>query len=191
MRKFDIFFVVVIAICAVVSLAACTYDAPVDVETEETTKPITIVVEKETEPKKVPVTLYDVPLDEELQCYIVTVANSYGVEPSVIFAMAFYESTYNPKATNGGGYTLGLLQVQPRWHKKRMERLNCSDLLDPYQNVAVAVDYLAEQIDRYDDLAKGITAYNKGHYAGEITYYAKAVMNKAEEIKETAYVSYR
>lgn len=139
---------------------------------------------EEEAPAKKEVTLYAVPLDEELQLHIIREAELYGIDPAIIFAMAFYESTYNPEAVNGGGYTLGLLQVQPYWHEDRMDRLGCPDMLDPYQNVTVAVNYLAEQIARYDgDVAKGITAYNQGHYAGTVTYYAKAVLNKAAKLE--------
>lgn len=193
-RKIDIvvdtLFVVACLVC--LTLAGCSVREPAPAPTKE------VVVVPKVEPTETvppvtepPVTLYDVPLDKELQLHIIAEAEFYGIDPAIIFAMAFYESTYNPEAVSGGGYTLGLLQVQPRWHKKRMERLNCDDLLDPYQNVTVAADYLAEQIERYDgDVAKGITAYNKGHYAGKITYYAKAVMNKAEELRGDTYVSY-
>jgi soluble lytic murein transglycosylase-like protein len=68
-----------------------------------------------------------------------------------------------------------------------MERLGCTDLLDPYQNVSVAVDYLAEQIDRYGSLEKGLVAYNKGHYAGTVTSYAKTVLAKSTEIANSQY----
>lgn len=174
---------------AFASLAACKR-APDPAETTTPTEQTEIVTTVPTEP--VPettepvelVTLYDVPLSMELQLHIIEEAELHGIDPAIIFAMAFYESSYNPEATNGGGYTLGLLQVQPRWHKDRMERLDCPDLLDPYQNVTVAVDYLAEQIARYDgDVAKGVTAYNKGHYAGKITYYARAVLKKAADLE--------
>lgn len=192
----DVLMVGIIAGTAFGSLITTRAGAPAETTaTTEQTETIATVptetiatVPTETQPETIatepPVTLYDVPLDKELQLHIIEEAENHGIDPAVIFAMAFYESSYNPKASNGGGYTLGLLQVQPRWHKKRMERLNCPDLLDPYQNVTVAVDYLAEQIARYDgDVAKGVTAYNKGHYAGKVTYYAKAVLNKAAKLE--------
>lgn len=191
-RKIDIvvdtLFVVAVIFCLTISLIGCS-TANADYKPTSTPSQEQEPVATEPPEEKPSVTLYDVPLDEELQLHIISEAEFHGIDPAIIFAMAFYESTYRTDAVNGGGYTLGLLQVQPRWHKKRMERLDCDDLLDPFQNVTVAVDYLAEQIDRYDgDLAKGITAYNKGHYAGKITYYAKAVMKKAEELRGETYV---
>ena len=98
-----------------------------------------------------------------------------------------YETTYNIDAIGDNGNSFGLLQVQPRWHYSRMERLGCTDLLDPFQNVTVAVDYLAEQIENYGSLEKGLVAYNKGHYAGTMTSYANCVLAKATEIAHTQY----
>jgi soluble lytic murein transglycosylase-like protein len=140
---------------------------------------VTVPTEEVTEPS---VTLYDVPLDYDLQLHIISEAAKHGIDPAIIMAMAKKESNYRENAIGDNGSSYGLLQIQPKWHKKRMEKLGCTDLLDPYQNVTVGVDYLAEQIDRYGSLAKGLTAYNKGHYAGTVTKYAKSVIAIAEKL---------
>ena len=138
----------------------------------------------EEKPEESPsVALYDVPLDAELQLHIIEQAEARGIDPAIVFAMAWQESRYNPDAIGDNGNSLGLLQIQPRWHSGRMDKLDCPDLFDPFQNVTVGVDYLAENLRRYDgDIAKALTAYNKGHYAGEITGYAKSVLAKAAEL---------
>lgn len=134
-----------------------------------------------------PVKLYDVPLESELQQHIIAQAEAHSIDPAIIFAMAWRESTYNAAAIGDDGDSFGLLQVQPRWHYARMERLGCTDLLDPFQNVTVAVDYLAENLDCHGgDMAKALTAYNKGHYPGYVTEYALAVLDMAEELAVTA-----
>lgn len=146
----------------------------VETTATEVTEPI------ETEP---PIVLYDVPLDAELQLHIIEEADEHGIDPAIIMAMAYKESTYRPSAIGDGGKSFGLLQIRKHCHLKRMDRLGVTDLLDPYQNVVVAVDYLAEQIDRYGgDIAKGLTAYNRGHYAGTVTQYAKKILAHAEKI---------
>lgn len=151
-------------------------EATEPVETEPTeTEPV------ETEP---PVVLYDVPLDADLQLHIIETSEEYGIDPAIIFAMAYRESKYDPYAVGDSGRSLGLMQVQPRWHRERMERLECLDLLDPYQNVTVAIDYLSEMLGRYGgDIAKALVAYNAGHYKGTITRYAVAVLEIAEELE--------
>ena len=153
--------------------------------TEETTEYISesiqygIVATEATEPAA---KLYDVPLEEDLQIHIINLCEEKHIDPAIVMAMAYKESTYRTDAVGDGGNSYGLLQVQPRWHYERMQKLGCTDLLDPYQNVTVAIDYLADQIERYGDLAKGLTAYNAGSYKGAITGYAKTVMALAEEM---------
>ena len=135
-----------------------------------------------------PTILYDVPLDKNLQLHIIRVAESYGIDPAIIIAMCYRESSYNPATIGDQGAAFGLMQIQPKWHSDRMARLGCTDLLDPYQNVIVGTDYLAEQLIRYDgDMAKALVAYNAGHYKGTITRYATEVMAKAEELRGTTY----
>ena len=190
MNKFDIFFTIAILVCACV--AFCSVDAMAAddkpqvysqaesaPESEETGEAEQVPVQEE----EVPVAPYDVPLSKGLQLHIIETAEFYGIDPAIIFAIAYHESTYNPKAIGDNGNSIGLLQVQERWHGARMGRLGADNLLDPYQNVLVGVDFLAELLDRYDgDMAKALVAYNRGHYSGTITYYAKAVMEKAEEL---------
>lgn len=127
--------------------------------------------------------LYAVPLDAELQAHIIEECSRTGIDPAIIMAMAFQESSYNASAIGDNGNSFGLCQIQPRWHQERMDKFGVTDLLNPYQNVTVCVDYLAEQRDRYDgDMAKALTAYNQGQYKGIVTQYAKDVMEKAGEL---------
>ena len=152
----------------------------------------TVPATEATAPNTPPVTLYDVPLDAALQLHIIQVAESYGIDPAILFAMAYRESTYNPSSIGDRGASFGLLQIQPRWHSDRMARLGCTDLLDPYQNVIVGADYLAQQLQRYDgDMGKALVAYNAGHYSGTITTYAQVVLEIAEELRGTTYEASR
>lgn len=130
--------------------------------------------------------LYDVPLDDDLQQYIVDACRTYEIDPAVILAMIELESKYDAGATGDKGRSIGLMQIQPRWHTGRMEKLGCTDLYDPRQNVTVGIDYLASQIERYDgNLAQALTAYNQGHYRGKVNAYAVTVLSRAEEIAGT------
>lgn len=127
---------------------------------------------------------YDsVPLDKELQDYIIKQAHAKGIPPQIVMAIIERESDYDITNMGDGGNSYGLMQIQKRWHQERMDKLGCSDLFDPYQNVAVGIDYLAELLDRYDgDMAKALVGYNQGHYKGTVTAYAKGVMEKADEL---------
>lgn len=151
----------------------------------ETTQPITEPpMTEETTATEPPVILYDVPLSEDLQLHIIGLCEEYHIDPAIILAMAYRESSFNPSAIGDSGNSLGLMQIQPRWNQERMQELGCMDLLDPYQNVTVGIAVLAYQLDRYDgDMAKALVAYNQGHFNGTVTQYAKEVFAKAEEIK--------
>lgn len=147
----------------------------------------TAVVQKVELPEQKSVVLYDVPLSKELQIHIIETCEAHHIDPAIVMAMAYRESGFNAEAIGDGGDSYGLLQIQPRWHYSRMEQLGCTDLLDPFQNVTVAVDYLAEQLDRYDgDIAKALVAYNQGHFNETITNYALAVLDMAAELAVTA-----
>ena len=130
------------------------------------------------------ISYYDsIPLDKELQNYIIKQAHANGIQPQIVMAMIDRESDFDIHCIGDGGDSYGAMQIQPKWHTERMNKLGCTDLLDPYQNVTVGIDYLAELLDRYDgDMAKALVGYNQGHYKGTITAYAKGVLAKAEEL---------
>ena len=147
-----------VAIAVAVCVLVCRAEPPVEPTeaetTEESTQVATDPIEEEvpttadTEPLETEpeVVLYDVPLDVSLQEHIVKQADKAEIDPAIIVAMAYKESTYNHEAIGDSGNSYGLLQVQPKWHYGRMQKLGCTDLLDPYQNVTVAVDYLCELV---------------------------------------------
>ena len=149
---------------------AAVYEEVITEPTEEETK-----AEEVAEPK-----VYDVPLDVSLQEHIIKKAEEHGIDPAIIVAMCWKESTYKHDAIGDNGNSYGLLQVQPKWHYGRMQKLGCTDLLDPYQNVTVAVDYLCELLNRYGSIDKALTAYNRGSYSGTVTEYAKTVLTYAK-----------
>lgn len=144
-----------------------------------------MTVTEESEPVKI----YDVPLDAELQRHISELSESYGVDMPLVVAIIGQESNYRPDAVGDNGNSLGLMQIQPRWHAARMERLGVTDLLDPYQNTAVGIDLLAELIEEGNGTEWAVTAYNAGTAAadynraiGTRTEYAESVMKLKEAL---------
>ena len=130
-------------------------------------------------------TVYPVPLDEELQLFIIGLCEDHHIDPAVVFCMIHQESTFDASKIGDGGNALGLLQIWPKWHSDRMQKLGCEDLLDPYQNVTVGIDYYAECLEKYDgDNAKALTAYNQGSYNGTINKHAKAVLAKLDAMEK-------
>lgn len=171
-------------------------------EPTETTQPVTEPPETsqateptETEPE---VILYDVPLSEDLQLHIIAQAESQGIDPAIVMAMIWRESRFNTLCVGDSGNSLGLMQIQPRWHSGLMAQLGCPDLHDPFQNVTVGINILGSHIERYDgNLEMALVSYNCGatgaynNYFGQGVYsskYSQAVLKKAEEIRSEAYV---
>lgn len=143
--------------------------------------PVYIEVPVYVEPEAV---YYDVPLTRELQDHIFAECEKHGIDPAIVIAMCYRESSYDADAVGDNGRSFGLMQIQRRYHEERMKRLGVTDLLDPMQNVTVGIDFLAELLEKYGDVEKALTAYNRGHYAGAVTQYAVIVVETAEELKD-------
>lgn len=129
---------------------------------------------------------------EVMQVYLWCICRDMGMDYEVAVAMIEQESGYHYDEV-GRASDSGYFQVVPKYHKERMKRLEATDMLNPYQNALVAVDYMAELLDKYDgNIKKALTAYNygpEGAYkyffsAGvDANSYAKSVLKRAERIR--------
>lgn len=131
---------------------------------------------------------FDVPLDEDLQLYIFELSERYSVPMELIIAVIGQESNYDPSKIGDNHNSYGLMQVQPKWHEERMVQYNVTDLLNPYENCLIGVDYLAECLQK-GGLEWGLMAYNGGpEHAnnmtaqGVITEYAESVIYLSENL---------
>lgn len=134
--------------------------------------------------------LYNVPLSNEVQRYIFNVADYYGLEPSLILAIIEKESSYNEAAIGDGGESYGLMQVQGRVWSVRMDELGVTDLINPYENIAIGVDILAAHLEQGLGVEWALMAYNGGvSYAnkmtaeGKVSKYAQSVLEIKERIE--------
>ena len=119
----------------------------------------------------------DVPLDGETQALLHAACEEAGITYELALAVIRKETEFqNVMGDNGNSY--GYMQIQPRWHEDRMERLGVTDLTDPYSNFRVGCDFLAELLSKYT-LEEALTAYNSGK-PGK-SEYAASVMNYMEE----------
>lgn len=140
-------------------------------------------------------TIYDVPLGRGFQEFIRDTAEPKGVDPVLVIAVIGQESNYDGDIIGDNGSSFGLMQIQPKWHAERMERLGCEDLLNDWQNVEVGVDILAELLDKNRGTEWALMAYNGGEpYAdamaarGEVSEYAEAVLMLAEDLRGGAFL---
>lgn len=133
---------------------------------------------------------YDVPLSEELQLHIFKECEKHNIAPAIIIAMIEQESDFDASDIGDNGNSYGLMQIQPKWHTGRMGSLGCTNLIDPFQNVTVGIDYVAELKDRNNDLYWVLMAYNAGPSKatewfnnGIYSEYALEVVERASELE--------
>lgn len=124
---------------------------------------------------------------EELEEYIEAVCEPRHICPELIEATIERESRWDPKAINGD--CMGLMQISERWHRERMERLGVTDLFDPYDNILVGVDYMAELFERYEDTGMVLMVYNGDSRAkdlqatGNLSEYAEWILTRSAELE--------
>ena len=122
--------------------------------------------------------------------YIDDVADRYHICPELLEAMIEQESNGQADVVSAGG-DVGLLQINPKWHRERMDKLGVTDLTDPYSNIVVAADYLAELFEQYEDLPMVLMTYNGSSDAkwrwqsGSYTDYADTIMERTQELERS------
>lgn len=150
--------------------------------TEVTVEPLDIYSTEEIQLEQ----FYDVPLSEELQLHIFEECKKYNIAPAIIIALIERESDFDASVVGDKGKSLGLMQIQPRWHQGLMDELGCSDLLDPYQNVTVGVAIVAELKDKNPELYWVLMAYNGGELYANINIANETYSDYAVEITQRA-----
>ena len=147
-------------------------------------------------------TLYEIPEEynrtggyfpEKMQVYTYCVCKQYGVRYDLVIALIEKESGYRFDKVGDDGHSIGYMQIYEECHRDRMERLNVTDLTNPYQNVLVGIDYLSELIERYGTIQDALAAYNYGEKGarehlwnnGVYVYsYNREIMQRMKEIEE-------
>ena len=132
---------------------------------------------------------------EVAQIYLWSICKEADVDYYMVLALIERESGYKYYATGDNGNSIGLMQIQEKWHKKRMEALGEDSLFNPYSNMRVGVNYLKEIQDKYLNSSGAhcvLMVYNMG-YAGASklwaegvysTAYTQQILQRAQEIKQ-------
>lgn len=158
---------------AITNNVAVKRDSVVVYQEEVRPVPTDNIVEVEPEPE---IDIYPVNLDADLQRYIIETCEEYTINPSIIIAMCFYESSFNTDAIGDNGAGMGLMGINPRWCWPEMEKLNCPDMRDPYQNVTVGIDIFAQKLAKYDwNTEIALMAYNAGDAGAHRLWFDKGI----------------
>lgn len=100
-----------------------------------------------------------------------------GVDPNIVKAIIMEESGGNPNAVGDNGESIGLMQIQPKHHKKRMEELGIVSLFDPQENVILGCSILSDLYDKYGNYEDALSVYNSGN-AEDGKAYAERILRK-------------
>lgn len=121
------------------------------------------------------------------------VGEQYNICPELLQALAWTESRYYINATSSAN-AKGLCQIIEKWNKDRIEKLEVTDIYDPYSNILVAADLLRYLLDEEchgtDDIALALMIYHMGPNAawrmynqGIISWYAVNVLELSAELE--------
>lgn len=105
------------------------------------------------------------------------IATRSGVDPNIVKAIIKEESGGNPNAIGDGGESIGLMQIQPKHHKKRMEELGIVSLFDPQENVILGCSILSDLYDKYGNYEDALSVYNSGN-TEDGKAYAERILNR-------------
>lgn len=128
----------------------------------------------------------DCTLSKKVQRKIFNICSSEGISFEFVMSVIYQESGWNASCTSDDGESIGLMQIQGRWHTGLMKKLGCSDLKDPVQNVRVGVELLKRHFKTYKEPAWALMAYNGGQAyadrmieAGRISGYATKILKRS------------
>ena len=129
---------------------------------------------------------YPVPLDAALQQYIVDQCKAYSVSVSYVLAIIDKESNFDADLIGDSGQSYGLMQIKAADHTDRCIRLGAYNLLNPYQNVTVGIDYFAELLAEENGIEWALMAYNGGPGYADVRIENGVVTDYVEYIKQRA-----
>ena len=161
-----------------VSVATVVLDSEMVTEVAPASAPVEPTAEPTPEPTPA-VFIYDVPLDADLQLHIIQFCDSYHIDPAIIMAMIQRESRFKAEVVGDGGESFGLMQIKAKYHRDRMEKLGVTDLLDPYQNVMVGIDFLGELLLRHEDIELALMSYNAGESGANYYWWSRGIYTNA------------
>ena len=95
---------------------------------------------------------------EELKSIFRRVSNKTGIDPLLLEAVAFAESSFDPQQVSTAG-AMGLMQLM----SGTIRKYEVPDPFDTYENALGGAKYLKYLLDRYqDNLELVLAAYNAG-----------------------------
>ena len=136
-----------------------------------------------------PILKSDEEIPIEIQNYCEEVGEEFCICPELLESMAYRESRFIPTVKSGKCW--GLLQVNVKVHADRIQKYDYTeeDMLEPYPNIVVAADFLAELYEEYGDDNPVVLSIYSGNWAavenykeyGFMTAYVQDVLSRSEK----------
>ena len=128
----------------------------------------------------------DCPLPKKVQREIFHICEDAALSFELVMSLIYEESGWDPGCISDNGESVGLMQIQKRWHAELMDKTGCTDLTDPIQNVRVGTALLKRHFRTYQDPAWALMAYNGGQAYADRMIKAKKTSAYAERILRRA-----
>lgn len=131
-------------------------------------------------------------LPKKIQRKIFHICEDGNLSFELIMSTIYEESGWDPECISDDGESVGLMQIQGKWHKELMDKTGCTDLTDPVQNVRVGTALLKRHFSTYQDPAWALMAYNGGQAyadrmikANKTSAYAKRILRRAADYERS------
>lgn len=111
--------------------------------------------------------------------YIVHEAIRNNLDPYIIAAMMYYESSGDPSKTGDHG-EIGLMQLKPQFHLTQYKRSNWRK---PSVQVKAGSSYLTYCFKLFGSVERSVSCYNTGDYAARHGEYNAVYVNKVLQIR--------
>lgn len=134
------------------------------------------------------VTYYDIPLDLNIQDYVMDECSKRNIDPELALAVMSVESDFQYDViSNTNDY--GIMQINIVNHQELKETLGINDFLDPYDSIQAGI-YMLEQYQWCENETQMLMCYNMGVSGAKRawkkgvyeTSYTRKVMEAKKEI---------
>ena len=121
-------------------------------------------------------------ISDEYVRYCEEIGDKYGISSALIESIIEHESAGLPNV--GNGQCVGLMAVSIYWNRERCERLGVTNLYNPYSNILVGTDLLAELFDTYNgDLYEVLNYYGGWEWSDKGIRYMNDVVARMHELQ--------
>ena len=120
---------------------------------------------------------YDIPMPLEHQVYIYQLCEEKGIEYELILGMIQLESNFDANLVchnSTTNYDSGYMQVNS-CREQELKEQGYTNLLDPYQNLEIGINIIADLLDKYEDEHIALSCYNKGENGFKRNYTDKGI----------------